>query len=64
MITISENNLIKIGKEAMVLLPLKKWQAIEELLTEQEDLSRYNRAIAGNKKAVSFEKVKKQLNLP
>ena len=59
MITITENNLIKVGKEPMVLLPLKKWQAIEELLAEQEDISRYNKAIADkkNKKTVSFEKV-------
>ena len=36
-ITISKN-LIKIGKESMVILPLKKWQEIE---TELEDLEMY-----------------------
>lgn len=66
MITVTENNLIKIGKEPMILLTLKRWQAIEELLSEREESRRYDRAVADNKnkRTISFKQVKGQLNLP
>lgn len=62
---IQEKKLIKIGKEAMVILPLKKWKEIEELFEEWEDFIRYNQAISDprNQKVVSFREVKKKLNL-
>ncbi len=34
-------NLIKIGQEPIVILPLKKWQETEELIEELEDQIRF-----------------------
>jgi len=61
-----EKKSIKIGKEPMVLLPLKQWQIIEESLEDKECLLRYQKAVNDpkNKKLMPFEKVKKTLNLP
>jgi len=65
MAIIIEKNSIKVGKEPVVILPLKKWREIEELLEEREDFIRYNRAISDpeNQKLIPFEQVKKKLNL-
>ena len=66
MVKIIEKNSIKIGKEPVIILPLKKWKEIEELLEEREDFIRYARAISDpeNQRLISFEEVKKKLNLP
>ena len=64
MVKVIENS-IKIGKEPVVILPLKEWKKIEELLDEWEDFVRYNRAISDpkNQKFISLEEVRKKLNL-
>jgi len=61
-----EKQSIKIGKEPMVLLPLKQWQIIEESLEDKECLLKYQKAVRDpkNKKLIPFEGVKKTLNLP
>ena len=63
---IQEKNLIKIGKELFVVLPLKKWEEIKGILEDLEDNIRYYRAISDpeNRKCISFEKVKRVLHLP
>jgi len=65
MVKIVEKNLIKIGKEPVVILPLKRWKEIEELLEEQEDFIRYNIACqeSRGKKMISLEELKKKYNL-
>lgn len=65
MITITENNLIKVGKEAMVLLPLAKWEKIQETIEDLEDAIRYEQAFKESRgqKLISFEKIKKKYNL-
>ena len=57
---------IKIGKEPVVIIPLKKWKEIEELLEDLEDTFRFNQAISDpkNQRLIPFEKVKKKLKLP
>ena len=62
---ISKNN-IKIGAEPVVILPLAKWEEIQELLDEREDFLRYNEAVADidNQERISFADVKKKLKLP
>ncbi len=63
---IEKGNLIKIGKEPVVILPLKKWEEIRELLEDLEEMIRFNEAISDpkNQKLIPFEKVKKMLKLP
>ncbi|MBU4298893.1 hypothetical protein KJ636_02530 [Patescibacteria group bacterium] len=65
MVKIIEKNLIKL-KEPAVIIPLKKWKEIEEILGDWEDMVRFNKAISDpeNQQLISFEKVKKKLNLP
>lgn len=66
MVKIIEKNKIKIGKEPVVVLPLKKWKKIEETLEDLEDAIRFNEAISDpkNQKRIPFEEIKKKLNLP
>ncbi|GEM_PF-2267230 len=63
---IEKKNLIKIGKEPVVILPLEKWKKIEETLEDLEDAVRFNEAISDpkNQKLIPFEKIKKKLKLP
>ena len=65
-IQITEKNFIKIGKEPVIILPLKKWKEIEEVLEERENFIRYTRAISDskNQRLIPFKEVKKKLNLP
>jgi hypothetical protein len=58
---IERENLIKIGKEPVVILSLRKWKKIEELLEDLEDVVRFNEAFSDpkNQKRIPFEKVKK-----
>jgi len=66
MAKVVEKNLIRIGKEPVVILPLKKWKEIEETLEEWEELIRYAKAISDpeNRQLISFEEVKRRLKLP
>ncbi len=66
MVKVVEKNLIKIGKEPVVILPLREWKKIEQTFEEWEDLIRYTKAISDpeNQRLVPFEEVKKKLNLP
>lgn len=64
--TTQEKNLTKIGKEPVVIFPLKKWEKIKASLDELEDVIRFYRAISDpeNQEKIPFEEVKKKLNLP
>ena len=66
MVTIvKEKNTIKIGKEPMVILPLKKWEKIEELLEDFEDTVRFNIAFKESRgeKTISLKELKKKYKL-
>jgi len=71
MAKIVENNLIKISKEPFVILPLKKWKEMEELLEDLEIFRSKNLAKEIEKarkeikkgKIISLEEVEKELNL-
>jgi PHD/YefM family antitoxin component YafN of YafNO toxin-antitoxin module len=65
MAKIIEKNSIKIGKEAMVILPLKEWEEIKEYIEELEERERYLRALEENKdkKGITLNKLKKKYNL-
>jgi hypothetical protein len=65
-VNVVERESLKVGKEPVVVLPLKRWQAIEEAMDEWECFARYNEAISDpkNKKLTSFEEVNKKFNLP
>jgi PHD/YefM family antitoxin component YafN of YafNO toxin-antitoxin module len=65
MAKIIEKNSIKIGKEAMVILPLKEWEEIKEYLEELEERERYLRALEENKdkKGITLNKLKKKYKL-
>ena len=66
MVKILAKNSIKIGEKPVVILPLKKWEEIKELLVEREEVLRFIQAYTDpkNQKLIPFEKVKKKLNLP
>lgn len=61
-----EKNSTMTAKEPMVILPLKQWEEIEDILDEYECFVRYKKAIddPDNQESIPFEKVKKELNLP
>ncbi len=63
---IQKEKTIKIGREPVVILPLREWEAIEELLEEKEEFIRYKKAVSDpkNQKLISFKETKKKLNLP
>ena len=63
---IEGKNLIKIGKEPVVILPLKKWREFERILEDLEDALRFYEVFyhPKNQKSIPFEKVKKILKLP
>jgi len=63
---IEKENLIKIDKGPVVILPLKKWKEFERALEDLEDAVRFQKAISDpkNQKLIPFEKVKKMLKLP
>ena len=66
MVTIvKEKNTIKIGREPMVILPLKKWEKIEEMLEDFEDKVRFNTAFKESRgeKMISLKELKKKYNL-
>ena len=63
---IEKENLIKIDKEPIVVLPLKKWKEFERTLEDLEDAVRFQKAIFDpkNQTLIPFEKAKKALKLP
>ena len=63
---LEQENTIKIGREPMVILPLKKWEEIRDMLEDWEDAVRFNEAISDpeNQKLIPLSKIKKKLNLP
>jgi len=62
---IQENNVIKVGKEPMVLLPLKEWEKIEEALDEKEETERFLSAYRNTRKEkdIDLPTVKKKYQL-
>ncbi len=65
MAKIVEKNSIKIGKEPMVIFPLKEWKKIEETLEDLEEAVRFNRAFEESRgeKLISLEEIKKKYKL-
>ena len=65
MAKIIEKNLIKIGEEPVVILPLKKWKKIEETLEDLEDAIRFNKAFEESRgeKFTSLAEIKKKYKL-
>jgi len=65
MVKIIEKNSIKIGREPVVILPLKKWEEIKEYLEEIEEKERFIRAFEENrgKKGISLNELKKKYKL-
>jgi len=59
---IQGRNLIKIGKEPVVILPLKEWEEIQEYLEEIEERERFNKAFeeSRNKKGLTLSELKKK----
>jgi hypothetical protein len=57
--------IIRLGKEPVVVLPLKKWQEMEELFEDMEDALRFNQAISDpkNQKLIPLAEVKKKFKL-
>ena len=62
---IKEKSTIKIGKEPMVILPLKKWEEIEEMLEDFEDTVRFNTAFEESRgeKMIRLKELKKKYSL-
>ncbi len=62
---IEKENLIKIGKEPIVILPLKKWREFEESLEDLEDVIRFNLAYKETRgqKLIDLEELKKKYKL-
>jgi len=62
---IEKENLIKIGKEPVVILPLNKWEKIKEYLEELEERERFVKAFEASKKekGISLEELKRKYKL-
>lgn len=62
---VQEKDVIKVGKEPMVLLPLKEWERIERVLEDREETLRFQGAYEDtrNEKGVSLKILKKKYNL-
>lgn len=58
-------NLIKIGQEPIVILPLKKWQEAEDLIEDLEDQVRFMAAYKESRgqDGITLENLKKKYNL-
>jgi len=65
MARVIEKNLIKVGKEPVVILPLKKWEEITEYLEELEERERFIKAYeeGRGKKGISLNELKKKYKL-
>lgn len=60
-----EKNITKIGKEPVVIFPLKRWKEIEEILEDLEDAVRFNIVYQENRNqgAITLKELKKKYNL-
>lgn len=60
-----EKNLLRIGKEPVVIFPLRKWKEIEETIEDLEDAVRFKIAYQESRgqKAISLKELKKKYNL-
>jgi len=65
MAKVIEKNQIMIGKEPVVILPLKKWEEIREYLEEIEERERFIKAFeeGRKKKGISLSELKKKYKL-
>ena len=65
MVKVIENNTIKIGKEPVVILSLKKWEEIRDYLEEIEDRDRFIRAFeeSKGKKGIGLNELIKKYKL-
>ena len=59
---LQQKNVIKIGREPMVILPLRKWEEIEGLLEDFEDKNRFNDAYKKSReeKMIELKELKKK----
>ena len=62
---IEKESLIKIGKEPVVILPLKKWREVEESLEDLEDALRFNLAFKETRgqKTITLKELKRKYKL-
>ena len=62
---LTKESTIKIGKEPMVILPLKRWEKIREILEDFEDMLRFNRAFKESRgeKMISLKELKRKYSL-
>lgn len=65
MVKVIEKNSIIVGREPVVVLPLKKWEKIKELIEDYEDAARFNIAFEESRreKFIPLEKIKNKYNL-
>ncbi len=58
-------NLIKIGKETIVILSLRDWEKIREYIEELEEKERYLRALkeSEGKRGITLNELKKKYKL-
>ena len=65
MVKVIEKEPIKIGKEPVVILPLRKWEEIRDYLEEIEDRERFIRAFEASrgKKGISLNELRKKYKL-
>jgi len=65
MVKVIEKNSIKIGREPMVILPLREWKKIEETIEDLEDAVRFNIAFEESRgeRLISLEEIKKKYKL-
>ena len=59
---VEKESLIKIGKEPVVILPLKKWREVEESLEDLEDVLRFNSAFKETRgqKTITLKELKRK----
>jgi len=65
MVKVIEKNSIKVGREPLVIFPLKEWKKIEETLEDLEETIRFNKAFEESRKEklISLEEIKKKYKL-
>jgi len=65
MVKVIEKNSVKIGKEPVVILPLKKWERIMDYLEEVEEKERFIEAFEEGRtqKGISLNELKKKYKL-
>ena len=62
---IKDKNITKIGKEPVVVFPLKKWEEIKEILDDLKDAVRFNVAYreTRSQKGIILKELKKKYKL-